>query len=89
MPPLRIVQFVPRPGIIDVGWGHPDPELLPVQDLRAAADRVLDRYGSDALGYGNAAGPGPFLEWVAERLGEIDGRAPDPRARWSVRQTLA
>ena len=43
MPPLRIVQFVPRPGIIDVGWGHPDPELLPVQDLRAAGDRVPKR----------------------------------------------
>jgi 2-aminoadipate transaminase len=75
-----IVQFIHREGIIDLGWGHPDPDLLPVQSLRVAAGRVLQRYGADALNYGHAAGPGPFLEWVAERLAVVDGRAPDPAA---------
>jgi len=77
---LPLVQFVSRPGIIDLGWGHPDPDLLPVEALQVAAARVLERYGADALTYGYAAGPGPFLEWVAERLGEVDARAPDPHA---------
>jgi 2-aminoadipate transaminase len=77
---LPLLQFVPRPGIIDLGWGHPDPDLLPVEALQVAAARVLERYGADALTYGYAAGPGPFLEWVTERLGEVDARAPDPRA---------
>ncbi len=77
---LPLVQFVHRPGIIDLGWGHPDPALLPVESLQLAAARVLDRYGPDALNYGYAAGPGPFLEWVCERLAAVDARAPDPRA---------
>jgi len=77
-PRLPLVQFVERPGIIDLGWGHPDPALLPVEQLRLAADRVLAQYGADALNYGHAAGPGPFREWVAERLAAIDARGPEP-----------
>jgi 2-aminoadipate transaminase len=75
---LALTQFVPRPGIIDLGWGHPDPELLPVKGLREASARVLNRYGSDALAYGSPAGPGPLIEWLCDRLGEIDARSPNP-----------
>ena len=78
--PLPLVQFERREGIIDLGWGHPDPALLPVNELRAAVARVLDRYGADALNYGYAAGPGPFREWVAARLAAVDERAPGPEA---------
>jgi len=78
MTDLPIVQFVARPGIIDLGWGHPDPELLPTEGLREAASRVFDRYGPDALAYGYAAGPGPLIEWLCRHLGVIDGRAPTP-----------
>jgi 2-aminoadipate transaminase len=77
---LPLGQFVARAGIIDLGWGHPDPALLPIEAIQLAAARVLERYGAGALTYGHAAGPGPFLEWVAERLGEVDARAPDPGA---------
>lgn len=73
-PPL--IQFVERPGIIDLGWGHPDPELVPVDALRAAAARAFDRYGADALAYGTPAGPGPLIEAIRERLLETDARAP-------------
>jgi 2-aminoadipate transaminase len=75
---VPLVQFVNRPGIIDLAWGHPDPELLPVEGLRNASARVFDRYGADALNYGYAAGPGPLIAWLCERLGEVDGRAPRP-----------
>ena len=73
---LPLIQFVERPGIIDLGWGHPDPALIPVDALRAAAARAFDRYGSDALAYGAAAGPGPLIEAICGRLRETDGRAP-------------
>lgn len=73
-PPL--IQFVERPGIIDLGWGHPDPTLVPVDALRAAAARAFDRYGPDALAYGTPAGPGPLIEAIRERLLETDARAP-------------
>ncbi|HYM97612.1 MAG TPA: PLP-dependent aminotransferase family protein [Candidatus Sulfotelmatobacter sp.] len=71
-----MVQFVARQGIIDLGWGHPDPELLPANLLRAAAVRVIERYGPDAFNYGYAAGPGPLISWVCERLRSTDLRAP-------------
>lgn len=77
-PQLPIGQFEDRPGIIDLGWGHPGPELLPTAGLGQAALRVLDRYGPDALNYGYSAGPGPLIAWVCERLSEVDALAPTP-----------
>jgi DNA-binding transcriptional MocR family regulator len=74
--PLPLIQFVERPGIIDLGWGHPDPILVPVDPLRAAAARAFDRYGPDALAYGTPAGPGPLIEEIRKRLAETDARVP-------------
>ena len=73
---LPLIQFVEREGIIDLGWGHPDPELVPLEALRNAAAKAFDRYGPDALAYGAAAGPGPLIELIRTRLAETDGRAP-------------
>ncbi|HSG85351.1 MAG TPA: PLP-dependent aminotransferase family protein [Candidatus Limnocylindrales bacterium] len=71
-----LVQFSAAAGVIDLAWGHPGSDLLPVDGLRAAADRALGRYGPDALNYGAPAGPGPLLEWLAGHVAAIDGRAP-------------
>ena len=35
---LPLTQYDGTPGVIDLAWGHPDPSLLPVDELRAAAD---------------------------------------------------
>jgi 2-aminoadipate transaminase len=75
---LPIVQLVHRPGILDLGWGHPDPAALPVAALRRATDATLTRYGADALAYGAERGPGPLIEWICTRLAHIDARPPDP-----------
>ena len=74
--PAPILQIVERPGIIELGWGHPDPALLPVAALRRAGAAALDQFGSDAIQYGHPAGPGPLLEWLLERIGWQEGRAP-------------
>jgi 2-aminoadipate transaminase len=71
-----ILQLFERPGIIELTWGHPDPALLPVAALRRAGAAALDQYGSDAMQYGHPAGPGPLLDWLAERIGRQEGRAP-------------
>ncbi|HEU5089857.1 MAG TPA: PLP-dependent aminotransferase family protein, partial [Roseiflexaceae bacterium] len=73
---LPIVQLELRPGIIDLGWGHPDPGLLPVDDVRTAAVGALDRFGADALGYGFAAGAGPLRAWLRDRIAANEGRSP-------------
>jgi DNA-binding transcriptional MocR family regulator len=74
----ELTQFQPVPGVIDLAWGHPDPTLLPVQQLRAAAERAMDRYGPEMLAYGNPAGPPPLIEFICDRLKQTDGRAPTP-----------
>ena len=73
---LPIVQIVHQPGVIDLGWGHPDPQLLPVEGLRRAAGAALDRYGAAALAYGSERGPGPLLRWLLDHIGAREGRAP-------------
>ena len=73
-----LTQYSTAAGVIDLAWGQPDPELMPVAELRAAAARALDRWGPDMLAYGNPWGPPPLREWISERLGETDVRAPKP-----------
>jgi 2-aminoadipate transaminase len=75
---LPTLQMVSRPGIIDLGWGHPDPALLPVEALRAATAATLATSGADALAYGTARGPGPLIAWLQARIGRTEGRTPAP-----------
>jgi DNA-binding transcriptional MocR family regulator len=74
--PLPVVQFVQRPSIVELGWGHPDPSLLPVEMMRRATEAALSRHGSDALQYGSIPGPGPLLEWLQARIAGQESRAP-------------
>lgn len=71
-----VSQLELRPGIIDLAWGHPDPQLLPLASLREAANVALDSYGADALGYGYTNGPGPLLDWLSVRIARQEGRSP-------------
>ena len=72
----RLTQAVLDDAVIDLGIGQPDPDLLPVGDLRAAASRVFDRYGPDVLGYGAPAGPPPTIAFIRARLALTDARTP-------------
>jgi 2-aminoadipate transaminase len=75
---LRSIQCVDRPGMLDLGYGLPLPAALPVEDWRAATEEALRTYSWQALTYGYEAGPGPLVEWLCERLGQTDARAPVP-----------
>ncbi|AVT35307.1 PLP-dependent aminotransferase family protein [Plantactinospora sp. BB1] len=77
-PALPIVQFRSRAGSVDLGWGHPHPAALPVDAWAEATRSALRRYGAAALTYGHSAGPGPLIEWLCERLAEVDSVAPEP-----------
>ena len=76
--PLPTLQMVLRPGIIDLGWGHPDPTLMPVEAVREATAATLARAGADALAYGAGQGPGPLIAWLRSRIGRNEGRTPAP-----------
>jgi DNA-binding transcriptional MocR family regulator len=75
---LPVTQYVDRAGLIDLGWGHPAAWALPTEEWGGAVRAALARFGSAALTYGNPTGPGPLVEWLADRLGRIDGRRPGP-----------
>ena len=74
----RIVQGEVRDDVIDLGLGHPDPDLLPVAGLERAATAAFERYGTDVLSYGAAAGPPPTIAFICARLALVDARAPTP-----------
>src|SRR5215207_8446600 len=73
---LPTIQLIRRPGIIELGWGHPNAALLPVDGMRQAAADALDRWGADALNYGADQGAGPLLAWLSDRIACTEGRAP-------------
>ncbi len=59
-------------GVIDLGWGHPSPELHPVEALRKAADGVFAGGSPTPLQYGATQGYGPLLHSLAEFLSAQD-----------------
>ncbi|HEY7175918.1 MAG TPA: PLP-dependent aminotransferase family protein [Micromonosporaceae bacterium] len=69
---LPIIQFEDRPGILDLSWGHPAPNLLPVEEWLEAVREATTAYGFQTLAYGADPGPGPLREWIASRLSEVD-----------------
>jgi 2-aminoadipate transaminase len=72
-PGQPILQYVDRPGLLDLGWGHPHPSLLPTDAWAAATTGALSTYGWQALTYGYEPGPGPLREWIAGHLNATDG----------------
>ncbi len=67
---MTIVQFEHRDGILDLGWGHPLPSLLPTGSWADAGSTALRTYGWQALTYGHAPGPAPLREWIAAHVGD-------------------
>ena len=67
-----VIQFEPRPGILDLGWGHPRPDLLPVLPWARAAEEAARAFGWQALTYGNASGPGPLVDWLTGHLCRLE-----------------
>lgn len=64
-----------RDDVVELTFGEPDPALLPVAQVRAAADRLLAREGPGALAYGQTHGPPALREQIARRVAAREGRA--------------
>jgi 2-aminoadipate transaminase len=60
-----------RPGMISFAGGLPDPDLLPVEETRAAVDRALTLHGSRALQYGITEGLLELRELIAARYHRV------------------
>jgi 2-aminoadipate transaminase len=68
----EILKVTMRPEIISFAGGLPSPATFPVDQMRAAFDKVLSMQGKVALQYGPTDGYAPLREWVADSL-SIDG----------------
>lgn len=64
-----------KAGVIDLGWGQPDPKLLPVQEMQRASETALRTFGWQMLDYGAEAGAGPLLDYLRQRIERNEGRA--------------
>ena len=56
-----------RPGVIELGFGEPDPSLLPRAEVAEACRKALAAAGDGALGYGAGEGPALLRELLAAR----------------------
>ncbi len=62
----EILKLSNKPGVISFAGGLPAPEMFPVEDLKEAANRALDKYGDKALQYSLSMGVPEFREAIAE-----------------------
>jgi len=63
----EILKITQRPEVISFAGGLPAPELFPIEEIKAAADRVLTDHGQKALQYSTTEGHLPLRQWIAER----------------------
>ena len=57
-----------QPGSISLAGGQPDPDSLPVEQIREAYNTVLDREPKQALEYGPIEGYAPLRDYIATVL---------------------
>ncbi len=71
--PLEGVQAGGAAGAIPFVYGHPDPDLLPVEKIIAATERALRTRGRLALQYGSEQGYGPLLDYLIGKVERDEG----------------
>lgn len=72
----QILQLQLRPNIIDLGWGHPDLQLLPQTTITNATSRAIQRWGGVMLTYGIDHGVAPLREQLVQWIGAHEGESP-------------
>ncbi|MFB0935355.1 MAG: PLP-dependent aminotransferase family protein [Propionivibrio sp.] len=64
----EMLKMTERPDVISFAGGLPAPELFPVENIRAAAERVLGECGARAFQYGVSEGIAPLREQIAAEM---------------------
>lgn len=74
----EILKVTEKPGILSMAGGLPSADTFPVDEIRAACDRVLSLNPKEALQYASSEGFAPLREWVAARVAQLGIQArPD------------
>ncbi len=64
----ELLKLTEQPDLISFAGGLPAPEVFPVEELAAAAQRVLREFGTQALQYSTTEGYRPLRQAIAERM---------------------
>lgn len=72
---IRAVQkrIAGKNDIISFAAGLPDPALYPLEDLKAACDKMFKENGTAAFSYGLTKGYGPLIDLLTERMNKREG----------------
>ena len=74
----EILKVTEKPGILSMAGGLPSADTFPVDEIKAACDRVLSQNPKEALQYASSEGFAPLREWVAARVAQLGIQArPD------------
>ncbi|MCA0175610.1 MAG: PLP-dependent aminotransferase family protein [Proteobacteria bacterium] len=74
----EILKVAEKPGLLSMAGGLPSADTFPVEELKAACDRVLTDAPAEALQYAASEGYAPLREWVCQRVARLGIRAtPD------------
>jgi len=61
----ELLKFTELPDVISFAGGMPAPEVFPIEEFRAACERVLMDFGPQSLQYGTTEGFLPLREMIA------------------------
>jgi len=64
----ELLKLTQQSDIISFAGGLPAPELFPIDEFRAATERVLANYGSKALQYSTTEGYEPLREFIVNKM---------------------
>lgn len=71
----EILKVATRPDITSFAGGLPAPDLFPVAELAAAAERALSREPTRSLQYGPTDGMPELRSWIAAEVSRADAAA--------------
>jgi 2-aminoadipate transaminase len=64
----ELLKLTEKPDIISFGGGLPAPEVFPVEEVRAATNRVLTEHGTTALQYTTTEGYRPLRDLLVRHM---------------------
>jgi 2-aminoadipate transaminase len=64
----ELLKVTQNPEVISFGGGLPAPELFPVEEFKAASDRILTQSPTAALQYTTSEGYSPLREMIARQM---------------------
>ena len=67
----ELLKLTEQPDVISFAGGLPAPEVFPVKECQAACERVLNKFGAQALQYGTTEGYTPLRDFIAEQTANL------------------